>query len=161
MKRARSSAYTRSWTPLPKGVRAHLLRWLSEFLTNPSAQVSFQGHVSTPHPYNLGTPPKKGSCLSPFLFNILMEELTTETYGSGVQLLVYADDRALFIPRRKHQFVASRALEVLKQRRTINTSALLSTGNSSPDLSCSAPLSAPPLLLGHVRLLLYLSYCAT
>ncbi|XP_063888603.1 uncharacterized protein LOC135115598 [Scylla paramamosain] len=99
-----------------KGVRAHLLRWLSEFLTNPSAQVSFQGHVSTPHPYNLGTPPKKGSCLSPFLFNILMEELTTETYCSGVQLLVYADDRALFIPRRKHQFVASRALEVLKQR---------------------------------------------
>ncbi|KAK8401048.1 hypothetical protein O3P69_002672 [Scylla paramamosain] len=68
-----------------KGVWGRLFRWLSGFLTNHRALVSFQGHVPISQPQNLGT------CLSQLLFNIMMEELATGTNGRGIQLLVYAD----------------------------------------------------------------------
>ena len=97
-----------------KNVRGHLLQWISDFLTNRSARVRFQGHLSLPQRHFLGTP--QGSCLSPFLFNILMEGLFSVTYGEGVQLLCYADDLALVFPKCNSESLVHQALSTLKRR---------------------------------------------
>ena len=97
-----------------KVIRGHILQWVSNFLTDRSARVRFQGHLPPPHSHTLGT--LQGSCLSPFLFNILMEGLFTTNYGPGVQLLCYADDLALFFPKRQYKDLVPRALHILQER---------------------------------------------
>lgn len=94
-----------------KGIRGALLRWLEGFLTGRSAAVLYQGRKSSLHPHLQGTP--QGSCLSPLLFNILMEQLVLQDYGAGAKLLSYADDLALFIPRRDHARAVPAAMRAL------------------------------------------------
>ncbi|KAG0723006.1 hypothetical protein GWK47_005777 [Chionoecetes opilio] len=71
-----------------------LMTLLGPCVPDSSAQVRFQGRLSTLRPHSLGTP--QGSCLSPFLCNILMEGLFTANYRRCVQLLCYADDLPSF-----------------------------------------------------------------
>ena len=99
-----------------KGVCGKLLQWLQDFLTDRSARVRFQGRLSTSYSHALGTP--QGSCLSPFLFNILMEGLVSAEYGSGVQLLCYANDLALVFPGQCQPLLISKALNNLQRRCT-------------------------------------------
>ena len=75
--------------------------------------MKFQGHLSILQPHTLGT--QQDSCLSPFLFNVLIEKLSKVFYGQGIILLCYADDLALVIPKRYHQVTAPRVLELLLQ----------------------------------------------
>lgn len=81
---------------------------MRDFLTDRKASVRFQGRTSRPHLHLLGTP--QGSCLSPLLFNILLAELQTIKYDTGVQTLIYADDTALVFPRRNLQKAEQPAL---------------------------------------------------
>ena len=79
-----------------KGVKGKLLCWLREYLRGLAARVRFQGHFSSMQPHQLGTP--QGGCLSPFLFNILIENLLHADYAPGSLLFCYADDLALYLP---------------------------------------------------------------
>ncbi|KAG0728303.1 putative RNA-directed DNA polymerase from transposon X-element [Chionoecetes opilio] len=79
-----------------KGVCGRLLIWLKDFLSGRAARVAFQGETSQLHQHENGTP--QGSILSPFLFNILMEELISLPLPPGTKLLCYADDLALTGP---------------------------------------------------------------
>ena len=97
-----------------KEARGRLLQLLEGFLVERSTCVRFQDHLSTSQRHTLGTP--QGSCLSPFLLNVLIEKLSTVFYGQGVMPLCYADDLALVTPRRHHQTSVPRALELLLQR---------------------------------------------
>ena len=81
-----------------RGVGGRLLCWLRGFLMGRIARVRFQGTLSEPHEHELGTP--QGSCLSPFLFNLLIAKLLAEPFSGAVKAFCYADD--LFIPRRLH-----------------------------------------------------------
>ncbi|MPC42308.1 RNA-directed DNA polymerase from mobile element jockey [Portunus trituberculatus] len=97
-----------------KGVKGRLICWIHDFLTERAAKVRYQGHVSAAHAHTLGTP--QGSCLCPFLFNSLIERLLDTCYGPRSHLLVYADDLALFLPKRRIHVTAPKALETLYHR---------------------------------------------
>lgn len=73
-----------------KGVKGQLLKWVFDFLQNRQGRVLFQGRSSPFHSHERGTP--QGSVLSPYLFNILIEALTTANFSQHSYLITYADD---------------------------------------------------------------------
>ena len=91
-----------------KGVTGRLLRWVGAYLQDREASVRFQGHLSVNHSHKNGTP--QGGILSPFLFNLLMDDLLHTELGRGVALLSYADDLALICP---HPCAVNRAQTAL------------------------------------------------
>lgn len=99
-----------------KGIGGKLLAWLREFLHGRGGQVRFQGHVSRRFDHINGTP--QGSILSPFLFNVLMEELMSVDYGEGAKLLCYADDLALVLNHRTCLHQVPHALNQLNRKCT-------------------------------------------
>ena len=101
-------------TLVTKGIRGRLLKWVRDFLTARTARVRFQGRLSSAHRHTMGTP--QGSCISPFIFNTLVERLLETSYGHSSLLLAYADDLALFLPRANFQEQAHQAVSLLHQR---------------------------------------------
>lgn len=91
-----------------KGVGGKLLQWTKDFLTGRRARVRFQGRLSQAMQFDNGTP--QGSILSPYLFNILMEELVTLPLARGAKLLCYADDIALITSGSHHMETAQEAI---------------------------------------------------
>ena len=85
------------------GIKGHLLAYMHHYLQNRKGCVKMQGAKSTMKDFDLGTP--QGSCISPFLFNIIMNRLISnktdphqlpyKTYPSQVTLISYADDIAM------------------------------------------------------------------
>ena len=73
-----------------KGIKGHLLAWNKNYLTNRQARVKFQGNLSTYKDLENGTP--QGGILSPYLFNLLMENLLNLQLPPGVDIFIYADD---------------------------------------------------------------------
>ncbi|XP_068250342.1 uncharacterized protein [Palaemon carinicauda] len=76
-----------------KGVRGHLLAWTQKYTQTREARVTFQGATSPYIPLENGTP--QGGILSPFLFNVLMENILKEDYPEGIQIFIYADDNCV------------------------------------------------------------------
>ena len=82
------------------GVRltTNMLAYIVDYLSNRKGTVKFQGSKSQVKDFDLGTP--QGSCISPFLFNIIMNRLISKEsddtctleYPDGVQIVSYADD---------------------------------------------------------------------
>ncbi|XP_068243803.1 uncharacterized protein [Palaemon carinicauda] len=79
-----------------KGVRGHLLAWTQKYTQNRVARVTFQGATSPYIPLENGTP--QGGILSPFLFNVLIENILKEDYPEGIQIFIYADDICVVCP---------------------------------------------------------------
>ena len=73
-----------------KGAQGHLLAWTKGYLSNRKARVKFQGHTSTYKNLENGTP--QGGIISPFLFNILMENIANLTLPNNVDIFIFADD---------------------------------------------------------------------
>ena len=95
-----------------KGTKGHILAWVKNYTLNREARVRFQGEHSTFHTFENGTP--QGGILSPFLFNILMENILQIQLPEGVQIFIYADDIC----------VVSRGInKVAKMQRTLNSIA--------------------------------------
>ena len=76
-----------------KGVKGHLLAWTKNYSTNREARVKFQGHLSDYKHLENGTP--QGGILSPFLFNILMENIANLHYPQLTDIFIFADDLAI------------------------------------------------------------------
>ena len=95
-----------------KGVRGRLLAWLQDYLHHRRARVRFQGHRSSFRQLENGTP--QGGILSPFLFNVLMEQLVALPFQEGTALLSYADDLALVVTGRGNKLGrAQQALDLI------------------------------------------------
>ena len=94
-----------------KSVKGRLLAWVKDFLTGRRARVRYQGRNSSFHLHDHGTP--QGSVLSPFLFNVLVEDLLTLPLPGHSSLLVYADDLTLVCTGNNHQANAQRSLTLL------------------------------------------------
>ena len=98
-----------------KGVRGRLLAWLQDYLRHRRARVKFQGHKSSYREFENGTP--QGGILSPFLFNLLMEQLVALPFREGTILLSYADDLALVVSGRGNQLTrAQQALDLISDK---------------------------------------------
>ena len=77
-------------TMVQKGVKGRILDWTKNYLQNRKARVKFQGHYSEYKDLENGAP--QGGILSPFLFNILMENIATIAFPCNVEIFIYADD---------------------------------------------------------------------
>ena len=66
-----------------KGSKGHLQAWCKNYLTNRQARVRFQGVLSELKRLENGTP--QGGILSPFLFNILMENIANLLLSRGTE----------------------------------------------------------------------------
>lgn len=84
------------WLLAQKGIRDHLLMWEDEYLPKRKACIRFEGALSLSRELENGTP--QGGTVSPFLFNILMDELVSLHVPAGVRIFCYADDVA-FVSR--------------------------------------------------------------
>ena len=73
-----------------RGVKGNLLAFNKYYLQNRQARVKFQGIVSSYKNLENGTP--QGGIISPFLYNILMENIARLELPQGVDLLIFADD---------------------------------------------------------------------
>ena len=72
------------------GVKGKLLAWIQNYLSDRKGYVTMEGHKSSTHNFENGTP--QGSIISPALFNILMHELLSYTWPDNVEVYSYADD---------------------------------------------------------------------
>ena len=95
-----------------KGVRGRLLAWLQDYLQHRRTRVKFQDHKSSYKELENGTP--QGSILSPFLFNLLMEQLVVLPFQDGTVLLSYADVLALVVSGRDNKLTRTQqALDLI------------------------------------------------
>ena len=74
------------------GVKGRLLRWLKDFHSNRTFQVSVLGELSSSRDICRGVP--QGAILSPTLFNVLMADFPQV---EGVKTSIFADDVCLFV----------------------------------------------------------------
>ena len=97
-----------------KGIKGHLLAWTKNYSTNRQARVKFQGHVSQYKNLENGTP--QGGILSPFLFNILMENIAKLEFQRGVDIFIFADD-VLIVSRGPNKCTKmQRSLELVQNK---------------------------------------------
>ena len=73
-----------------RGVKGNLLAFNKYYLQNRQARVKVQGTVSSYTNLENGTP--QGRIISPFLYNILMENIARLELPQGVDLLLFGDD---------------------------------------------------------------------
>ena len=78
---------------IERGVKGKMLAWLSDYLTERSACVRFQGVSSETLTFENGTP--QGAIVSPLLFNLLMEDIVSRRYTTNTSVYSYADDLLL------------------------------------------------------------------
>ncbi|XP_047476050.1 uncharacterized protein LOC125029908 [Penaeus chinensis] len=94
-----------------KGVKGKLLGWIQDYLTNRSASVSFQGHTSRSLTFEKSIP--QGGILSPFLFNLLVEQLVKLHFQADTKLFAYADDLRL-VSTGQHRYAhTEQALDII------------------------------------------------
>ena len=97
------------------GVRGRLLSWLHDYLHQRRTRIKFQGHKSSYRSFENETP--QGGILSPFLFNLLMEQLVALPFQKGTVLLSYADDLALVVTGRGCRLTRiQQALDLISDR---------------------------------------------
>ncbi|XP_050706457.1 uncharacterized protein LOC126991839 [Eriocheir sinensis] len=96
-----------------KGLRGRLLAWIGQYLQNRRAAVHFQGCRSTTQAFENGT--AQGGVLSPVLFNLLVEKLTTLPHSRYARVFSYADDVAMVVSGPNHVASARLLLRRLSQ----------------------------------------------
>ena len=75
-----------------RGIKGNLLAFNKNYLLNRQARVKFQGTVSSYKNLENGTPQGGGGIISPFLYNILVEDIAMLELPQGVDLFIFADD---------------------------------------------------------------------
>ena len=104
------------------GIKGNMLAYIVDYLSDRKGTVKFQGSKSQVKDFDLGTP--QGSCISPFLFNIIMNRLISEEpddictlrYPDGVKIVSYADDIVIMSNEPERNTLIQQALTTLDQR---------------------------------------------
>ena len=69
------------------------MSWVRDFLSARKGQLRYEGCLCESLDFVNGTP--QGSCLSPFLFNVAMDELIDSKIPKRVEMVAYAVDLIL------------------------------------------------------------------
>ena len=104
------------------GIKGHMLAYIVDYLKDRKGTVKYQGTKSQVRDFDLGTP--QGSCISPFLFNMIMNRLISKEtddicplpYPDEVQIVSYADDIAIICNHKNKNELIQQALATLDQR---------------------------------------------
>ncbi len=75
-------------------INRYLIKWVVNFLSERCFVVQVGGYTSTSKKIRFGVP--QGSCLSPLLFNIFINDLPVENRRNESYSLLFADDLATF-----------------------------------------------------------------
>ena len=94
------------------GVRGQLLSLISSYLANRSQCVSILGEKSDELPVVFGVP--KGSCLSPLLFLIYINDLGLSLQNHN-EIILFADDTNIFVKAKSLKLAYQAANELLSQ----------------------------------------------
>ena len=97
-----------------RGVKGNLLAFNKYYLQNRQARVKFQGTVSSYKNLENGTP--QGGIISPFLYNILMENIARLELPQGVDLLIFADDVCIAARGRNKINNLQRAVNMIMEK---------------------------------------------
>ncbi len=109
-----------------KGITGRLIKWIRSFMSKErQSKVRFQGEYSSPHQFERGVP--QGSVLSPFLFNLLMEDIVNQSYPKGTTVLSYADDLAIVSSGQNATWQAQKAIDILFKKCTLNSITISET----------------------------------
>ena len=82
------------------GIRGKMFNWIQSFLKNRLIQVKINDSFSQKYEVQNGTP--QGSCLSPILFLIMINDITVP--DSNVRISLFADDIALWISGKNTEY---------------------------------------------------------
>ena len=104
------------------GIKGNVLAHIVDDLSDRKGTVKYQGSKSQVKDFDLGTP--QGSCISPFLFNIIMnrliskepDDICTSRYPDGVKIVSYADDIVIMSNEPERNTLIRQALTTLDQR---------------------------------------------
>ena len=99
-----------------------MVAYIVDYLRDRKGTVKYQGNKSQVRYFDLGTP--QSSCISPFLFYIVMnrliskdpDDICTLEYPNGVQLVSYADDIVIMSNHINRNTLIQQALTTLDQR---------------------------------------------
>ena len=92
------------------GIRGNMLAWVNSFLTNRTIQVKINNTYSEILILQNGTP--QGSCISPTLFNIMVNDLSECIKFSAMSQ--FADDSAIWLSGMNLNFIQNRMQEDLR-----------------------------------------------
>ena len=91
-----------------------MLAWNKNYLMQRQARVKFQGTFSTYKDLENGTP--QGGILSPYLFNLLMENLLNLQFPKNVDILIFADDVCVVVRGAYKVRTMQRALNLIIEK---------------------------------------------
>ena len=98
------------------GIRGHLAQYLIGFLTGDrSFQVRFRSVHSNTYSLQNGLP--QGSCLSPMLFNVMINDLF-DTVPTGINYSLFADDCAIWCTDADSEYSIPRLQQALNKIET-------------------------------------------
>ena len=97
-----------------KGIKGHILAWNKNYLMNRQARVKFQGTFLTYKNLENGTP--QGGILSPYLFNLLKENLLNLQLPRNVDIFIFADDVCVVVRGSHKVRTMQRALNIIIEK---------------------------------------------
>ncbi|XP_076064444.1 uncharacterized protein LOC143038790 [Oratosquilla oratoria] len=99
-----------------KGIAGNLLAWVQAYCQNRRARVRFQGSMSSYKDLEYGTP--QGGILSPYLFNVHMDNIASLPRPRNVEIFIYADDIAIVSKGPNCRTNAQKALNTIQKSCT-------------------------------------------
>ena len=101
-------------TLVEKGAKGKLLHWIKNNILRRRGRVKFQGVVSDYKELHNGTP--QGGILSPFLFNMLMENIAKLALPRNVKIFIFADDITVVVTGNNQLMDAQEALNTIERK---------------------------------------------
>ena len=100
-------------TLVKKGAKGKLLHWIKNNVLRTRGRVEFQGLVSDYKQLHNGTP--QGGILTPFLFNVLMENIAKLALPRSAKIFVFADEITVVITGNNQLINAQESLNIIER----------------------------------------------
>ncbi|XP_076036566.1 uncharacterized protein LOC143022304 [Oratosquilla oratoria] len=99
-----------------KGIIGNFLAWMQAYCQNRQRRVRFHGFVTSYKDLEYGTP--QGDILSPYLFNMHMDNIASRPRPRNVEIFIYADDITIVSKGPNCRTNAQKALNTIQKSCT-------------------------------------------